>query len=35
VKDFYESLTLYHESKERNEEVFVAVVIPDPIQPGV
>jgi ATP-dependent DNA helicase PIF1 len=35
VKDFYESLTLYHQSKESSEEVFVAVVIPDPIQPGV
>ena len=34
VKDFYESLTLYHQSKESNEEVFVAAVIPDP-GPGV
>ena len=32
VKDYYESLTLYHESKETNEEVYVPLVIAEPIQ---
>jgi len=31
VKDFYESLTLYHESKETNEEVYVPLVIAEEI----
>ncbi len=31
VKDFYESLKLYHDSKERNEEVYVPLVIAEEI----
>jgi hypothetical protein len=31
VKDYYESLTLYHESKETNEEVYVPLVVAEPI----
>jgi len=32
VKEFYESLTLYHQTKETNEEVYVPLVIAEPIQ---
>jgi ATP-dependent DNA helicase PIF1 len=35
VKDFYESLTLYHQSKTNNEEVYVPLVIAEPIQNAV
>jgi ATP-dependent DNA helicase PIF1 len=31
VKDYYESLTLYHQSKETNEEVYVPLVIAEAI----
>jgi hypothetical protein len=31
VKEFYDSLTLYHETKETNEEVYVPVVVAEPI----
>jgi ATP-dependent DNA helicase PIF1 len=31
VKDYYESLTLYHQSKETNEEVYVPLVVAEPI----
>jgi hypothetical protein len=31
VKDFYESLTLYHDSKANNEEVYVPFVVVDPV----
>jgi hypothetical protein len=31
VKDFYESLTLYHDSKASNEEVYVPFVVVDPV----
>jgi hypothetical protein len=31
VKDYYESLTLYHQSKESNEEVYVPLVIAEAI----
>jgi ATP-dependent exoDNAse (exonuclease V) alpha subunit len=31
VKEYYESLTLYHESKEQNEEVYVPLVIAEEI----
>jgi ATP-dependent DNA helicase PIF1 len=32
VKDYYESLRLYHESKESNQEIYVPLVIAEPIQ---
>ena len=32
VKEFYESLRLYHESKETNEEVYVPLVIAEEVQ---
>ena len=31
MKDYYESLTLYHQSKETNEEVYVPLVIAEAI----
>jgi hypothetical protein len=31
VKEFYESLTLYHKTKETNEEVYVPVTIAEPV----
>ena len=31
VKEFYESLTLYHETKETNEEVYVPLVVAEPV----
>jgi ATP-dependent DNA helicase PIF1 len=31
VKEFYESLTLYHQTKETNEEIYVPLVIAEPI----
>lgn len=31
VKDYYESLRLYHDSKETNEEVYVPLVIAEEI----
>ena len=31
VKQFYEALTLYHESKDTNEEVYVPLVIAEPV----
>jgi len=31
VKEFYESLTLYHNTKETNEEVYVPITIAEPI----
>jgi hypothetical protein len=31
VKDFYESLTLYHDSKANNEEVYVPFLVVDPV----
>jgi ATP-dependent DNA helicase PIF1 len=31
VKEFYESLTLYHKTKETNEEVYIPIVIAEPI----
>jgi ATP-dependent DNA helicase PIF1 len=33
VKEFYESLTLYHQTKETNEEVYVPVIVAEPIPP--
>jgi ATP-dependent DNA helicase PIF1 len=35
VKEFYESLRLYHESKETNEEVYVPLVIADEVQTAI
>ena len=35
VKEFYESLRLYHESKETNEEVYVPLVIAEEIQNAI
>jgi ATP-dependent DNA helicase PIF1 len=35
VKEYYESLNLYHESKELNQEVFVPLVIAEEIQVAV
>jgi len=35
VKEYYESLRLYHESKETNEEVYVPLVIADEIQTAI
>jgi ATP-dependent DNA helicase PIF1 len=31
VKEFYESLTLYHETRRTNEEVFVPLVVAEPV----
>jgi hypothetical protein len=31
VKEFYESLTLYHQTKETNTEVYVPLVIAEPV----
>ena len=31
VKEFYESLTLYHQTKETNEEVYVPLVVAEPV----
>jgi len=31
VKEFYESLTLYHKTKETNEEVYVPITIAEPV----
>lgn len=33
VKEFYESLTLYHNTTEKNEEVYIPLVIAEPISP--
>lgn len=35
VKEFYESIRLYHESKETNEEVYVPLVIAEEIQNAI
>ena len=35
VKEFYESLRLYHESKETNQEVYVPLVIADEVQVAI
>jgi len=31
VKEFYESLTLYHETRETNEEVYIPLVVAEPV----
>lgn len=31
VKEFYESLTLYHKTKETNEEIYIPIVIAEPV----
>ena len=31
VKEYYDSLTLYHETKETNEEIYVPVVVAEPV----
>jgi len=35
VKEYYESLRLYHETRETNEEVYVPLVIAEPISLAV
>jgi ATP-dependent DNA helicase PIF1 len=31
VKEYYDSLTLYHDTKEKNEEIYVPVVVTEPV----